>query len=62
MIARIWHGRTRAEDRHDIEKEARAPVSGELTPARNGAVADPRRSRLYARLRRRFPLRIAAPR
>jgi len=62
MIARIWRGRMRAADRRDSEQEARPPVSGDLTPARNDAVAEPRRQRLYASLRRRFPPRIAAPR
>ncbi|HEV2269872.1 MAG TPA: hypothetical protein VGR92_10455 [Steroidobacteraceae bacterium] len=62
MIARIWRGRIRAADRNDSEQQVRPLVSGDLTPARNDAVADPRRSRLYASLRRRFPLRIAAPR
>lgn len=62
MIAQIWRGRTRAEDRQDSEKKARPHVSADPAPAANEVVADPRRSRLYARLRRRFPLRIAAPR
>lgn len=62
MIVQIWRGRTPAEDRRDAGKEAHPPVSGDLTPVPDEVVADPRRSRLYARLRRRFPLRIAAPR
>lgn len=63
MIARIWRGWTRADDCLEVMKEARPLVGGAATPARNDDVAaDSRRSRLYARLRRRFPLRIAAPR
>lgn len=62
MIARIWRGWMRAEERHDWKREARQPVRADLTPAQTDAVADVHRSRLYASLRRRFPLRIAAPR
>lgn len=62
MIALIRRGRTRAEDHQHPPEEARPPASGEPTPARHEVGIDPRRARLYERLRRRFPLRIAAPR
>jgi hypothetical protein len=67
MIARIWRGRTRAEDRDDFTSLLRAQVRAarsltgcNLTPERHDTTIDPRRAQLYARLRRRFPPRIVA--
>ncbi|HEY1890159.1 MAG TPA: hypothetical protein VGG63_07125 [Steroidobacteraceae bacterium] len=42
------------------DKEARFLLSCDPAPAGYEVVIDPRRARLYADLRRRFPLRIAA--
>lgn len=44
------------------EQETRLLVGCDPTPARYDVITDPRRARLYAELRRRFPLRIAAVR
>lgn len=62
MIAQIRRGPAPAEDHQHPVTEAPAPVSGEPTPKRSEVAADQRRARLYERLRRRYPLRIAAPR
>lgn len=122
MIAQIWRGRTRADDRHDFtdllqariqaevagssacrgayvlqrqieggqaeslvltlydptslgskreqtpqpsapsDKEVRLLLGCDLTSARYDVIIDPQRALLYAELRRRFPLRFAAPR
>lgn len=123
MIAQIWRGRTRAEDRHDFTRALQETIQSELAiskacrgayvlqreiewgqteslvltlydpgplggrardeshdptsrsgkaahllvscepiPVRYEVVVDPRRALLHARLRRGFPLRIAAPR
>jgi hypothetical protein len=76
MIAQIWRGGTRAEDSQVVrasrdqtpdqpllcEQEAPRLLGSDPTRARNEVVVDPRRARLYTDLRRRFPLRIAAPR
>ena len=59
MIARIWRGRTRADDLTS-DREARFLPGCDPAPARHQVIIDPRRARLYADLRRRFPLRIAA--
>lgn len=123
MIAQMWCGRTRADDRHDFaillqariqaelaaskacrgayvlqrqiaggeaeslvltlydhgslvssprednalpsslsEKEARLLLGRDPTSTRYDVIVEPRRALLYAALRGRFPLRIAAPR
>ena len=72
VIAPIWRGRTRAEDCSGLarvlqekplcENEASLLAGCAGTPAPHEVVVDSRRALLYARLRRRFPLRIAAPR
>lgn len=62
MIAQIRRGPTPAEDHQHPVTETPAPVSGHSTPTRSEVAVDQRRARLYERLRRRFPLRIAAPR
>lgn len=64
MIAQIRRGRTRAENRQESEEKEERPLmmSGDVTPVQPDVATDPRRARLYARLRRRFPLRIAVPR
>lgn len=62
MIAQIRRGLTPAEDHQHPVTEAPAPVRGDSTATRSEDAAEQRRARLYERLRRRFPLRIAAPR
>lgn len=62
MIAQFRRGRTRAEDHQHPAQEARPLAGGQATPAPQEVGIDQRRARLYERLRRRFPLRIAAPR
>lgn len=62
MIAQIRRAPTPAEDHQHPVKEAPAPVSGDPASTRSEAAVVQRRVRLYERLRRRFPLRIAAPR
>lgn len=123
MIAQMWCGRTRADDRHDLvsllqerihaelaaskacrgayvlqrqigdgeaeslvltlydhgslvssprdehalpsslaEQEARLLLGRDPTSTRYEVMMEPRRALLYAALRRRFPLRLAAPR
>jgi hypothetical protein len=47
---------------HLSEKEARLLLGGDPIAARYQVILDPPRALLYAELRRRFPLRIAAPR
>ena len=42
------------------EREARLLLGCDSAPARYEVIIDPRRARLYADLRRRFPLRLAA--
>lgn len=62
MFAQIRRGLTRAEESQDSEREVRASVTGDGVPTRADVTTDPQRARLYERLRRRFPLRIAVPR
>jgi len=44
------------------DEEARLLLGRDLTSARYDVIVDPPRALLYAELRRRFPLRFAAPR
>ena len=44
------------------DKEARLLIGCDLTAVRYDVIIDPQRALLYAELRRRFPLRFAAPR
>jgi len=67
MIAQIWRGRARAEDRHDFTRLLRAQIQAarflrrcDPAPQRCEVIIDPRRALLYAELRRRFPPRIVA--
>jgi hypothetical protein len=67
MIAQIWRGRPRAEDRPDFTSLLRAQIqaarflrSCDRAPQRGEVIIDPRRALLYANLRRRFPSRIVA--
>lgn len=56
------YDRGSAEPTLPSHEEARLLLGCDPTPARYEVIVDPHRAVLYAELRRRFPLRFAAPR